>query len=80
MPYRTIHELPSNVYNNLPEHALEIYLKAFNNAWDRYSDPARGLPPDLLEQIAHRIAWGAVKKVYRKNFVTGLWERSIRRV
>jgi uncharacterized protein (DUF2236 family) len=39
-------------------HAQEIFLSAFNNAWDTYAE--RG--PQQQEETAFRIAWAAVKK------------------
>ena len=39
MPYHSANDLPDNVRNVLPKHAQEIYLAAFNNAWDEYKDP-----------------------------------------
>ncbi len=60
MPYRTIEDLPAPVRRHLPEHAQEIYRTAFNHAWESYAaTPAR-------EEIAHRVAWAAVKRRYRK--------------
>jgi len=66
MPYASIEDLPDSVRGHLPEHAAEIYRSAFNHAWVSYAD--RG--PDR-EEIAHRVAWAAVKKRYRK--VEGVW-------
>ena len=66
MPYATNDELPPAVRNRLPPHAQDIYRNAFNAAWRQYrDDPLRG------EEIAHRIAWAAVKKKYRK--AGGAW-------
>jgi cation transport regulator len=60
MPYPTNDDLPPGVRRHLPEHAQDIYRQAFNHAWLEYgADPRR-------EEIAHRIAWAAVKKSYRK--------------
>ena len=39
MPYDKLTELPDNVKDNLPKHAQEIYLAAYNNAWDNTSRP-----------------------------------------
>ena len=58
MPYATIDELPPRVSNHLPEHAQEIFLAAFNNAWDEYGSD---------EERAFRVAWAAVKQRYRKR-------------
>ena len=59
MPYATIEDLPPSVRRHLPEHAQEIFRSAFNHAWQSY-------PPDRREEIAHRVAWAAVKRRYRK--------------
>lgn len=39
MPYNSINELPESVRNVLPGHAQEIYLAAFNSAWEQYDRP-----------------------------------------
>jgi cation transport regulator len=65
MPYRSISELPESVRAHLPPHAQDIYLAAFNNAWQQH-----GHDPDR-EAIVHRIAWSAVKRSYRK--VGNVW-------
>jgi cation transport regulator len=67
MPYATNDELPASIRNNLPPHAQDIFRSAFNSAWVNYGqkDPAR------REEIAHRVAWAAVKKRYRK--LQGTW-------
>ncbi len=61
MPYPSIEDLPDPVREYLPPHAQEIYRGAFNSAWDRYAD--RGAE---REEVAHRVAWAAVKRRYRK--------------
>ena len=68
MPYRSNNDLPSGVLH-LPEHGQDIYREAFNHAWEEYAgDPRR-------EEIAHRVAWAAVKRVYAK--VGKDWVRGI---
>ena len=62
MPYVTTSDLPLAV-RRLPPHAQEIFLVAFNNAWDTYAE--RG--PQQQEETAFRVAWAAVKKRYRKQ-------------
>ncbi|MFA6154773.1 ChaB family protein [Mesorhizobium sp.] len=61
MPYATERELPPSVRAHLPLHAQEIFRAAFNNAWDEYADR------EGREEIAHRVAWAAVKRLYRKE-------------
>ncbi|MDF2964701.1 MAG: chaB [Rickettsiaceae bacterium] len=69
MPYKNISDLPDNVRNKLPKHAQEIFLKAFNNAWDEYSDPSkrRGGENESQEEICFKVAWSAVKAKYSKG-------------
>jgi cation transport regulator len=63
MPYAANEELPPSVRHHLPAHAQDIYRAAFNNAWARYADRGRA----GQEEVAHRVAWGAVKRRYRKT-------------
>lgn len=67
MPYKTNDELPDKVKNNLPEHALDIYRKAFNNAWDEYNSPKKRRSDESQEEVAHKVAWSAVKEKYIKK-------------
>lgn len=60
MPYRTNSDLPPSVHEHLPEHAQDIYRAAFNHAFAAHAGDAR------QEEIAHRIAWAAVKRSYMK--------------
>ncbi len=60
MPYKTVTELPDEV-KSLPQHAKEIYLAAFNNAWEQHKDE------NGAESKCHAIAWAAVKNKYEKN-------------
>jgi cation transport regulator len=63
MPYPSISDLPEPVRAHLPLHAQEIFRAAFNDAWARHANMA----PGDLEAAAHRIAWAAVKRRYRKR-------------
>jgi cation transport regulator len=61
MPYRSNLDLPPGVRNHLPHAAQTIYRDAFNRAWLTYQgDPRR-------DEIAHRVAWAAVKRRYVKS-------------
>jgi cation transport regulator len=62
MPYVTNEDLPPRIRRNLPPHAQDIYRSAFNAAWISYSQRE----PTRREEIAHRVAWAAVKKRYQK--------------
>jgi cation transport regulator len=62
MPYAANEDLPRSVRSHLPAHAQDIFRSAFNHAWATYA----GRDPGRIEEIAHRVAWAAVKKRYRK--------------
>ena len=60
MPYAFNSELPPSIRDHLPEHAQSIFRAAFNAAFEAHAaDPRR-------EEVAHRIAWAAVKRSYEK--------------
>ena len=61
MPYSDVTDLPASVRSHLPRHAQEIYLSAFNNAWREYA------AHEDHEVVAHKVAWAAVKHMYRKE-------------
>lgn len=67
MPYTSTSELPDSVKNVLPAHAQDIYKEAFNGAWDEYKDPDDRRDDAGREEVAHRVAWSAVKKKYQKG-------------
>ncbi|HVZ27585.1 MAG TPA: ChaB family protein [Rhizomicrobium sp.] len=61
MPYRDNRDLPATLQDRLPAHAQDIYRQAFNHAFMAHEGDPR------QEEAAHRIAWAAVKKKYRKE-------------
>jgi cation transport regulator len=67
MPYKSIRDLPDSVRDNVPKHAQEIYKEAFNSAWDEYADKDERRGDESREEVAHKVAWSAVKKEYRKG-------------
>jgi len=67
MTYGKLSDLPDSVRNNLPKHAQEIYRAAFNNAWDEYSSPSDRRGEQSREEVAHKVAWSAVKTNYTKK-------------
>jgi len=67
MPFKTNDDLPDSVKHVLPTHAQHIYKEAFNNAWDEYKDPGERRDDASREEVAHRVAWAAVKQKYEKG-------------
>lgn len=75
MPYKALEDLPESVQHVLPKHAQEIYLEAYNHARRQYwFRKNRRDPHENLEQVAHKVAWSAVKWVYEKG-ESGGWHR-----
>ena len=67
MPYEHRSDLPQSVRDHLPPHAQGIYKEAFNSAWEQYGHD---------EPRAHRIAWGAVERMYHKD-ASGKWVKTV---
>ncbi len=59
MPYSSDDDRPLPVRRHLPARAQGIYRESFNHAWKTYRLDRR------REELAHRVAWAAVKKLYR---------------
>jgi cation transport regulator len=74
MPYDKVKDLPDSVKDNLPKHAQEIYLKAYNSAWEQYKDPEDRRGDASREETAHKVAWAAVKNEYEKDDQSGDWK------
>jgi cation transport regulator len=72
MPYDKRSDLPDGVRSNLPAHAQDIYLAAYNSAWDEYAEPGARRGDASREETAHKVAWAAVKQRYEKDDV-GDW-------
>ena len=55
--------------DTLPSHAQKVYTKAHKNALKQYASPSRrrGGKRQSKEQVAHKVAWSAVKKEYKKK-------------
>ena len=55
--------------DTLPSHGQKIYNKAHKNALKQYASPSRrrGGKQQSKEQVAHKVAWSAVKKEYKKK-------------
>lgn len=76
MPYASINELPEGVRSVLPKHAQEIYKEAFNSAYDQYDTPEERRGGDSREEVAHKVAWSAVKKAGYEKADDDKWHKS----
>ena len=64
MPYSKLEELPTEIKEQLPEHAQQIFMAAFNSA---QSD-------GMSEEGALSVGWNSVKAKYEQG-VDGKWQR-----
>ncbi len=71
---KSTRDVPKGV-KDLPKHAKEIYKEAHNNALKQYQDPKKRRGQASLEEVAHKVAWQAVKNVYEKDKKTGEWKK-----
>ena len=55
--------------DELPVHAQEIFKEAHSSALEQYKGPdkRRGGKKESKEEVAHKVAWSAVKKKYKKG-------------
>lgn len=74
MPYHNTSDLPESVTNVLPPHAQDIYKEAFNSAYDEYKDADDRRGDASREEVAHKVAWSAVKQKYEKG-EDGKWHQ-----
>jgi len=66
MRYQSIDDLPMVCHYHLPEAALRVYQKAYNEAWDLAPTPNR-------DRVALHSAWRAVREEFVKDSLTGRW-------
>ncbi|MGD2278562.1 MAG: ChaB family protein [Candidatus Omnitrophota bacterium] len=71
MPRRKV---PGQLRDKLPKKAREIWVKAFNNAFEQYKDPKKRRGKQSLDEVASKTAWNAVKKNYKKG-KDGKWHK-----
>ena len=49
-------------------------MKSHNRALEQYKDPSSRKYGGSLEEVAHKVAWNAVKSKYEKDDKTGQWK------
>ena len=64
MPYEKRSDLPPPVKDNMPDHAQDIFLAAYNSAYEDYDEKTDG---NSREVYANSVAWASVKRNFRKN-------------
>ncbi len=72
MRHKSKKDLPATI-RALPEGAQQIYLEAYNRAWDEYEANPSGDGTMMRDSAAHRHAWAAMKHEYEQSWETGQW-------
>ena len=54
-------------------------MKAHNSGLEQYKDPKERRGRASLEEVAHKVAWAAVKQEYEKDEKTGKWKQKTER-
>jgi len=54
MPRRT--DVPARYRDKLPKHAKDIYVKAYNNAYDQYRDKSKRRTNESLETVSKSLS------------------------
>jgi cation transport regulator len=68
MPRGKLSERTKKQIDTLPEKAQRTFKKAHESALKQYKDPSkRRSKGDTPEKIAHKVAWNAVRKKYKKS-------------
>lgn len=68
MPRGKLSERTKKQIDALPENAKRTFKKAHESALKEYKDPEkRRRKSDTPEGVAHKVAWSAVKKKYKKS-------------
>jgi cation transport regulator len=70
MRYKSRSELPPTIRDVLPERAQELYLVAYQKAWDAYEQGQGYLSRDVM---AHQQGWTAMQHAYKQDQGTGKW-------
>jgi cation transport regulator len=73
MFYTETSQLPVTIRETLPAQAQQIYMDAYNEAWEL--QPAGGHHGLSPESIAHQIAWDALNQEYVHDVKRGKWYR-----
>jgi cation transport regulator len=72
MRYENKSDLPPTIRDVLPERAQELYLAAYQRAWDAYEQGQGYLSRDVM---AHQQGWTAMRHEYTQDQGTGEWYR-----
>ncbi|MGF7228707.1 MAG: ChaB family protein [Candidatus Saccharibacteria bacterium] len=72
MFYEHREDLPIALQRNLPIEAQELYRREYNRTWEIYQYTYQKLGATSAEEVAHRKAWGKVKRQFTTNY-DGTW-------
>ena len=74
MGFNRIADLPQHLHDELPEKAQELYLAAYNQAWEAETAAASGeIDEQTLAEQADKDAWLRVKEEFVQD-ENGRWQ------
>lgn len=74
MFYKHRTDLPIALQRTMPDEAQEMYREEYNDIWKRYQYTYNDIGALSAEELAHRMAWGKVKRNFSKD-CEGQWHR-----
>lgn len=72
MFYERLKDLPAALQCNLPTEAQEMYRQEYNAVWKKYQHIYNDIGAQSAEEVAHRKAWGKIKRSFVKQ-CDGSW-------
>ncbi len=65
-------DLPEALQRTMPVEAQEMYRETYNTTWNRYEHSYEDIDALSAEELAHRMAWGKIKRHFSKD-CQGQW-------
>ncbi|MEJ2211488.1 MAG: ChaB family protein [Anaerolineae bacterium] len=73
MPYEKKSDLPKTLRETMPEEAQDVYIQAYNEAFEQYQERQGGDAGQ--DAVAHRNAMHTVNQEFAHDPETGKWYR-----
>jgi cation transport regulator len=73
MSYQSRDELPEIIRDILSPEAQDVYIDAYNAAWQTYEEST--VQTLDRQSVAHRVAWDAVNREFVHDTQRGIWYR-----
>lgn len=71
---KSISDIPESMCNVLPAPDRKISMAVYSNAWQNYASLTKRKAAATCEETSAKVAWAAVKKLFKKDEKTSKWE------